>query len=56
MHPLASRDREAKGMQECFDFTQKPLVPRLINKDTKLDFSDVKTTMPWRLILPGDPI
>jgi phospholipase C len=46
LHPLADRDRAAKDMLDCFDFTQKPLAPRIINKDTKLDFSDVKTTLP----------
>jgi phospholipase C len=43
---LADRDRASKDMLDCFDFTQKPLAPRVIEKDTKLDFSDVKTTMP----------
>jgi len=46
MHPLADRDRAANPMLDCFDFTQKPLPPRVIEKETKLDFSDVKTTMP----------
>jgi phospholipase C len=46
LHALADRDRDSKAMLDCFDFTQKPLAPLVIGKDTKLDFSDVKTTMP----------
>jgi phospholipase C len=46
MHSLADRDKAADPMLDCFDFTQKPLPPRVIEKDTKLDFSDVKPTMP----------
>jgi phospholipase C len=44
--PLADRDRAANDMLTCFDFNQKPSAPDPITKDTKLDFSDVKPTMP----------
>ena len=43
---LATRDRAASDMEDCFDFAQKPLAPRIIRKDTPLDFSGVKPTMP----------
>jgi phospholipase C len=44
--PLTDRDRAANDMLSCFDFNQKPLAPDSIAKDTKLDFSKVKPTMP----------
>jgi phospholipase C len=44
--PLADRDRAANDMLSCFDFNQKPAAPDPITKDTKLDFSDMKPTMP----------
>jgi phospholipase C len=44
--PLTDRDRAANDMLSCFDFKQQPLAPDPITKDTKLDFSDVKPTMP----------
>jgi len=46
LHSLATRDRQSSDMLDCFDFAQKPLAPRIIRKDTTLDFADVKTTMP----------
>ncbi len=46
LHPLADRDRASNDMLDCFDFTQKPLAPRIIEKQTVLNFADVKTTMP----------
>jgi hypothetical protein len=33
-------------MLECFDFSQTPLPPVIINKDTKLDFTGLKKTTP----------
>ena len=44
--PLTDRDRKANDMTDCFDFHQKPLEPVIITKDTKLDFSSMKTTLP----------
>lgn len=43
---LTDRDRDANDMLDCFDFTQQPLAPAVITRDTQLDFSDMKTTMP----------
>lgn len=33
-------------MLDCFNSTQKPLVPPIIDKDTKLDFPELRTAMP----------
>ncbi len=44
--PLTQRDRQAADMLDCFDFRQKPLPPAVITRETKLDFSDLKPTMP----------
>jgi phospholipase C len=44
--PLTERDRNAKDMLDCFDFRQKPLAPRIIERGTVLDFSSMKTTPP----------
>ncbi len=44
--PLATRDRDANDMLGCFNFAQHPLAPDVIERNTRLDFSDVKTTMP----------
>jgi phospholipase C len=46
LKPLAQRDRDANDMLDCFDFRQPPLKPEIITKDTKLDFSDVRPTLP----------
>jgi len=46
LKPLADRDRDANDMLDCFDFRQKPLAAVPIRPATKLDFSDLKTTMP----------
>jgi phospholipase C len=46
LKPLASRDAASNDMLDCFDFDQKPLPPEVITPETKLDFSDMKTTMP----------
>ena len=39
---LTDRDRHASPMLDCFDFSQKPLPPTVITRDTKLDFSNMK--------------
>jgi phospholipase C len=44
--PLATRDREANDMLDCFDFQQPPLAPVIITRKTKLDFSSLKPTRP----------
>jgi phospholipase C len=44
--PLTLRDKTANDMSDCFDFSQAPLPPRVITKETKLDFSGLKTTTP----------
>jgi phospholipase C len=44
--PLASRDKEANDMLDSFDFQQKPAPVDIINGETKLDFSELKTTRP----------
>ena len=44
--PLTERDRRAADMLDCFDFEQRPLPPRIITRETKLDFSDIHPTMP----------
>lgn len=46
LKPLTARDRKSNDMLNCFDFKQKPLDPVVITKETKLDFSDMKTTEP----------
>jgi phospholipase C len=46
LRPLASRDKEANDMLDSFDFQQKPAPVDIINRETKLDFSEVKTTRP----------
>ncbi len=43
---LAARDAAASNMLECFDFHQQPVKPDIIRRDTRLDFSHLKTTMP----------
>lgn len=43
---LTSRDRDANDMMDCFNFHQKPVAPDVITRETKLDFSQLKTTMP----------
>lgn len=46
LKPLTSREGEANDMLDCFDFQQEPVAPEVIRRDTKLDFSQLKTTMP----------
>ena len=46
LRPLASRDKEANNMLDSFDFQQKPVPADIITRETKLDFSEVKTTRP----------
>ena len=46
LKPLTDRDRDANDMVGCFDFQQTPLAPDIITTATKLDFSNMKTTMP----------
>jgi hypothetical protein len=46
LKPLTTRDGAANDMQDCFDFNQTPLPPRVISRETQLDFSEVNTTMP----------
>lgn len=43
---LTARDAASNTMLECFDFSQTPLPPHIITKDTKLDFSKMVTTTP----------
>jgi len=43
---LTERDCDSRDMLDCFDFKQKPLDPVVINKDTILDFSNLKPTRP----------
>lgn len=43
---LTSRDGEANDMLDCFNFQQKPVAPDVITRQTKLDFSQLHTTMP----------
>ena len=44
--PLTARDAAAHDMLDCFDFHQKPAAPDVIAPQTRLDFSDMKTTLP----------
>jgi phospholipase C len=46
LKPLTARDGNANDMLDCFDFDQKPLAVDVITAETKLDFSDVRTTLP----------
>ena len=46
LKPLTSRDGEANDMLDCFNFQQKPVAPDVITRQTKLDFSQLKTKMP----------
>lgn len=43
---LTQRDGCSNTMLACFDFSQVPLPPLIIKRDTKLDFSDMATTQP----------
>jgi phospholipase C len=43
---LTTRDAASNTMLECFDFSQQPLQPVIINNDTKLDFSQAHPTTP----------
>jgi phospholipase C len=42
LSPLTGRDSSSHNMLECFNFSQTPLPPDIITKDTKLDFSDME--------------
>ena len=44
--PMASRDAAANNMLDCFNFSETPLPPVIIDEDTKLDFSDMAATNP----------
>ena len=46
LKPLTSRDGSARDMLDCFDFQQNPTPPDVITPDTKLNFSQMKTTLP----------
>jgi phospholipase C len=46
LKPLASRDATARDMLDCFNFHQKPVRAEVITGATKLDFSQVETTLP----------
>ena len=46
LEPLTTRDAKSGDMLDCFDFRQEPLPPRIISKETKLDFSTMTTTRP----------
>jgi phospholipase C len=39
---LSARDSASNTMLECFDFTQQPLQPVIINQDRKLNFSQLQ--------------
>ena len=43
---LTARDGNSNNMLDCFNFSQTPLPPRIITRNTKLDFSDMVTTAP----------
>jgi phospholipase C len=43
---LTPRDGTSNTMLECFDFTQTPLPPVIIDKHTHLDFSGLRKTSP----------
>jgi phospholipase C len=43
---LTARDGASNTMLECFDFTQTPLPPVIINQHTQLDFSGLHKTSP----------
>jgi phospholipase C len=43
---LTARDGSANTMLECFDFSETPLTPLIITRDTKLDFSKLETIKP----------
>lgn len=43
---LAERDSQSSDMLDCFDFGRTPLPPDVIERDTRLDFSGLRTTMP----------
>ena len=46
LKPMTERDRDSNDMLGCFDFQQTPLAPDIITTATRLDFSNMKTTMP----------
>jgi phospholipase C len=46
LKPLADRDRNANDMLDCFDFQQKLLEPAVVTPSTKLNFNNLKTTLP----------
>jgi phospholipase C len=46
LQSLTARDGKSNDMLDCFNFKQKPLKPVVIDRDTVLDFSHIKTSMP----------
>jgi phospholipase C len=42
---LTQRDANSNNMLDCFNFSQTPRPPDIIDSDTKLDFSDMVTTV-----------
>ena len=46
LSPLTPRDAAANSMLDCFNFSQTPLPPKIITKNTKLDFSDMTQRRP----------
>lgn len=43
---MTQRDGSSGSMLECFNFSQTPLAPFVITRDTKLDFSKLQPTKP----------
>jgi phospholipase C len=43
---LTERDANSNNMLDCFNFSQTPRPTDIIESDTKLDFSDMVTTVP----------
>jgi hypothetical protein len=43
---LTARDGNSNTMLECFNFTQTPLPPDIITKQTDLDFGNMPVTTP----------
>jgi len=46
LSPLTPRDAAANSMLDCFNFSQTPLPPKIITKNTKLDFSEMTLRRP----------
>jgi phospholipase C len=43
---LTARDGSSNTRLECFDFSETPLTPLVITRDTELDFSKLEPTKP----------